>query len=258
MASKLGAITANAADEATENVQKEKSLFSPVNGDPAQGSLFDAPAMSPANAGKSIELTAHSYSAISDINDVIALAKTLSELKEFCFDTETTSLDSLNTQLVSISFSWKSSEGIMIYFPADQNITRKFLDILKPIFQNPSIRKVGQNLKFDIQVLGCYGISVEGNLFDTMIAHYLLEPDMRHNMDLLASKYLGYTPVPIEDLIGERGPRQKNMRDVPLEKLTEYSVEDADITWQLKEVFEPMLVKEGLSELATGNRDAFD
>ncbi len=128
--------------------------------------------------------------------------------------------------------------------------TSEKLKILKPVFEDQSVNKIGQNMKFDIQVLANYGIEVKGNLFDTMIAHYLLEPDMRHNMNLLSETYLSYSPVHIESLIGEKGVNQKNMRSVPVEQIKEYAVEDADVTYQLKEVFQPRLKSEGLSNLA--------
>ena len=121
---------------------------------------------------------------------------------------------------------------------------------LLPLFENPAIRKIGQNMKYDIQVLANYGIEVKGPLFDTMIAHYLLEPDMRHNMNLLSESYLGYSPVHIESLIGEKGNNQKNMRSVPVDKLMEYAVEDADVTYQLKMIFEPKIISGGLADLA--------
>jgi DNA polymerase-1 len=123
--------------------------------------------------------------------------------------------------------------------------------LIKPLLENPEILKIGQNMKFDIQVLANYGINVSGPLFDTMIAHYLLEPDMRHNMNLLSEIYLSYTPVHIESLIGEKGKNQKNMRSVPVDQLKEYAAEDADITFQLKNLFEPKIKEENLSELAS-------
>jgi DNA polymerase-1 len=171
-------------------------------------------------------------------------------LKEFCFDTETTGLSALDSELVAVSFSWKKGEGYLVYFPESRQETQALLKKLQPVFENPATLKIGQNLKFDIQVLGNYGIEVNGPLFDTMLAHYLLEPDLRHNMDFLSETYLSYTPVPIESLIGEKGKNQKNMRSVPVEKILEYAVEDADVTYQLKEILEPGLRKEGLSELA--------
>lgn len=216
----------------------------------SQGSLFaEAPAE---NEGKraGIDTTPHNYSVAETIVQARALADTLGMLDEFCFDTETTSLDPLNTELVAIAFSWEKGSGTMLWLPPDRKETLRLLEPFRTVFENPSIRKTGQNLKFDIQVLSSYDMEVRGPLFDTMLAHYLLEPDMRHNMDLLANRYLNYTPVPIEDLIGERGPRQKSMRDVEQEKIREYAVEDADVTWQLKNVFEPLLRKEGLEKLA--------
>jgi DNA polymerase-1 len=171
-------------------------------------------------------------------------------LKEFCFDTETTNINPLEAELVAASFSWKKGEGYLIYFTESKEKTLKMLRILQPLFNNEKTLKIGQNLKFDIQVLANYGIDVKGPLFDTMLAHYLLEPDMRHNMDLLSETYLSYTPVPIESLIGEKGKDQKNMRSVPVDKIVEYAVEDADVTFQLKEVFAPRIEKEGLTEVA--------
>ena len=140
--------------------------------------------------------------------------------------------------------------GYLIHFPESQKETRAILEIVRPVFENPETLKIGQNMKFDIQVLANYGIEVKGPLFDTMIAHYLLEPDMRHNMNFLSESYLSYSPVHIESLIGEKGNNQKNMRSVPVDKLMEYAVEDADVTYQLKKVFEPRIKTEGLEDLA--------
>ena len=140
---------------------------------------------------------------------------------------------------MALSFSWKKGTGYLVHFPESQDETRQKLAILKPLFENPAIDKIGQNMKFDIQVLANYGIEVKGKLFDTMIAHYLLEPDMRHNMNLLSETYLSYSPVHIESLIGEKGVNQKNMRSVEVELIREYAVEDADVTFQLKKIFEP-------------------
>jgi DNA polymerase-1 len=177
--------------------------------------------------------------------------KKVSKLDEFCFDSETTSIDPLDVELVALTFSWEKGTGYLIHFPESQKETKAILEIVRPVFENPDIRKIGQNMKYDIQVLANYGIEVNGSLFDTMIAHYLLEPDMRHNMNLLSESYLGYSPVHIESLIGEKGNNQKNMRSVPVDKLMEYAVEDADVTFQLKTVFEPKIKSGGLDELAT-------
>jgi DNA polymerase I len=250
MAARLEA-PASSFSKSTAKIREESGgLFASAREGSAQGTLFETPVITPAANTRSIDQVEHKYIMIIEMHDISNLVAEMSRLSEFCFDTETTSLDPLTAELVAISFCWKKGEGKMIYFPADRREATAILDLLKPLFSNHQIKKVGQNLKFDIQVLAGYGVSVEGDLFDTMIAHYLLEPDQRHNMDTLAINYLGYRPVPIEDLIGERGPRQKNMRDVPADKITEYAVEDADITWQLREVFESMLEKTNLSDLA--------
>ena len=216
----------------------------------SQGSLFaETPAVDEQKTS-GIETTPHSYDIAESLEQARELAGILGKLDEFCFDTETTSLDPLNTELVAIAFSWEKGSGTLLWLPPDRKETLRLLEPFRTVFENPAIRKTGQNLKFDIQVLSSYDMEVRGPLFDTMLAHYLLEPDMRHNMDLLATKYLRYTPVPIEDLIGERGPRQKSMREVDRDRIREYAVEDADVTWQLKNVFEPLLRKEGLDKLA--------
>ncbi len=230
----------------------EPEFFAPLRQQSAerQGNLFGETAASEGVSLATINTTPHNYSIAETQDQSAVLAAKLSTLSNFCFDTETTSLDPLNTQLVAVAFSWEKGTGTLLWIPPDRSVAEDLLEPLRPVFENQSIRKTGQNLKFDIQVLSGYGIRVKGTLFDTMMAHYLLEPDMRHNMDLLAAKYLGYEPVHIEELIGERGPRQKNMRDVDKDKVKEYSVEDADVTWQLMEIFEPLLKKEGLTKLA--------
>jgi len=235
--------------ESTENkdtlVVEQETKTSPET---IQGTLFGEAAVSETKLN--IELVPHSYNLIQTREDLKKLAEELSKLEEFCFDTETTSINALESELVAIAFSWIKGKGYLVYFPENENEIKEMLSILKPVFENDRIRKIGQNIKFDIQVLANYGIEVRGALFDTMIAHYLLEPDMRHNMDYLAETYLSYRPVSIESLIGERGRNQKTMRSVPVEKIVEYSVEDADITLQLKELFEPKIIKEGMKELA--------
>jgi DNA polymerase-1 len=217
----------------------------------AQGTLFGETVSNDQKTAASAGITPHEYFIAETVDQAEALALTLSRLGEFCFDTETTSLDPLNADLVAVTFSWEKGSGTMLWLPADRNETLKLLNPFRPVFENEKIRKIGQNLKYDIHILSGYGISVRGPLFDTMLAHYLLEPDMRHNMDMLALKYLNYNTIHIEELIGERGPRQKTMRDVDKDRIREYAVEDADITWQLKEKFEPVLRKEGLEKLAT-------
>lgn len=216
-----------------------------------QGSLFDtAPSQGGATKSYStLENTDHDYKRIENKEQLDKLVDELGKLKEFCFDTETDSINPLESELIAITFSWEKRKGYMVYFEKDENAEDK-LKKLKPVFENEKISKIGQNLKFDIQVLAGYGVEVRGKLFDTMIAHYLLEPDMRHNMDFLAETYLDYTPVSIESLIGRKGKNQRNMRSVTVDKLTEYAVEDADITYQLKLKLYDQLKEGGLLKLA--------
>ncbi|HPI68598.1 MAG TPA: DNA polymerase I [Bacteroidales bacterium] len=199
---------------------------------------------------KTIEDTEHKYYLVDSDDEVAELVKKIQRQKDFCFDTETTSINPLATEIVGLAVSWEKGSGYLITFPGSREETIKRLNVIRPLFEDAGIGKTGQNLKFDIQVLANYGIQVRGALFDTMIAHYLLEPDMRHNMNLLSELYLSYSPVHIETLIGKKGESQKNMRSVPPDKLKEYSVEDADITLQLKEIFQPRLEEEGLTTLA--------
>ncbi len=167
--------------------------------------------------------------------------ETLMQQKSVCFDTETTGLDPLTAELVGIAFSWSPGSGFYLPIPEGRKAAQEVLEKLRPFFEEDSIEKIGQNLKYDIKVLSKYHIEVKGKLFDTMLAHYLINPDMRHNMDVLSETYLNYSPIPIETLIGKKGKSQKTMREVPLEQQTEYAVEDADITLQLKQHFQSEL-----------------
>ena len=218
--------------------------------DSLQGSLFEDETVAPVTEKTSIKSVEHTYIQLKNNSDIEEFVKKVNALKEFCFDSETTSINPLDAELVALTFSWEKGTGYLIHFPESQKETRVMLEIVRPVFENPVTLKIGQNMKFDIQVLANYGIEIKGPLFDTMIAHYLLEPDMRHNMNLLSEAYLGYSPVHIESLIGEKGNSQKNMRSVPVDKLIEYAVEDADVTYQLKKVFEPRIESEGLIDLA--------
>lgn len=171
----------------------------------------------------------------------------LSRQLSFCFDTETTGLDSHTAEIVGMSFSWKGGEGYYVNIPVGRE--QAIMDRFKPVFTSEKSEKIGQNLKYDINILKNYGVEVKGKLFDTMIAHYLLEPDSKHGMDFLAETYLNYRPVSIESLIGKKGKNQLSMRDVELDKITQYATEDADITWQLKALFEPRLEQKGVKVL---------
>ncbi len=233
----------------SEKPRAPQQLFTPQT-ESLQGTLFGDEAIGPNTEKASIESVDHTYIHLEKSTDIKEFVQRINKLKEFCFDSETTSINPLEAELVALTFSWGKGSGYLIHFPESQKETKAILEIVRPVFENPDTLKIGQNMKFDIQVLANYGIEVKGPLFDTMIAHYLLEPDMRHNMNLLSETYLGYSPVHIESLIGEKGNSQKNMRSVPVDKLMEYAVEDADVTFQLEKVFEPRIKIEGLNDLA--------
>jgi len=200
---------------------------------------------------KTIKEVPHQYQLLTTQAEVEALLPELLLQKEVCFDTETTSLNELEAQIVGLALSWEVHKGYYILFPEDFDLTRQWLSVLKPFFESTTILKIGQNLKYDLKVLTNYGIEVRGQLFDTMIAHYLLNPDMRHNMDLLSEAYLGYTPIAIDTLIGKKGKGQLTMRAVPAELQKEYAVEDTDVTLQLKHTFLPLLEKDQMVKLFT-------
>jgi DNA polymerase-1 len=200
---------------------------------------------------KSLSTTAHLYQTIRNETEQEMLLEWLMQQKSACFDTETTGLDELSAELVGIAFSWEKGTGYYLPFPEDRTACETKLAYFAPFFQSPSIEKVGHNLKYDIKVLQQYGMTVQAPLFDTMIAHYLINPDMRHNMDILAETYLGYKPQPITELIGKKGLNQGTMRNVPIDKQTEYAVEDADITLQLKNHFVSELASEQVVDLFT-------
>jgi DNA polymerase I len=165
---------------------------------------------------------------------------------EFCFDTETTGIDALTAQLVGLSFSTEKGKAWYIPLSNDREKCTAELALFQPLWSSPQL-KIGQNIKYDLQVLHQYGYSVQGPFFDTMLAHYLLEPDQRHSMDRLSEQYLGYSPISIETLIGKKGKNQGSMQDVPLDKITPYACEDADVTLQLKQVFDPMLKEKAVN-----------
>jgi DNA polymerase I len=200
---------------------------------------------------KTLENTDHEYQIVQGDLGVKLLLQQLMKQTAVSWDTETTGIDALMAELVGMSFSWKKGKGFYVPFPENRDDAKTLLEKFIPFFDNEDIEKIGQNLKYDIKILSNYGISVKGKLFDTMLAHYLINPDMRHNMDVLSESYLGYSPKPIESLIGKKGKGQKTMRDVALDDIKEYAAEDADVTLQLKEVFAPQLD-------AAGTRKLFD
>jgi DNA polymerase-1 len=196
----------------------------------------------------SAKTVAHDYKLVETDEDIKALVELLSKQNQFVFDTETTNIDVYSAELVGLSFSIKAHEAWYLSMPADREECQKKLELLRPLFENENILKIGQNLKYDISMLAQYGINVKGPMFDTMLAHYLIEPEQRHNMDYLAEVYLNYLTIPIEDLIG-KGRQQKTMREVPVELVKEYAAEDADITLQLYEKLLPLLKENGVEKL---------
>jgi DNA polymerase-1 len=190
-----------------------------------------------------LENTEHFYQIVQGELGVKLFLQNLMNQTSVCFDTETTGIDALNAELVGMSFSFEKGKAFYVPFPENREEAQALADKFKPFFENEAIEKIGQNIKYDLKILAHYGIKVKGKLFDTMIAHYLINPDMRHNMDVLSETYLKYSPKSIETLIGKKGKNQLSMRDVPLEDIKEYAAEDADITLQLKQVFSPILDK---------------
>ena len=193
--------------------------------------------------------TIHDYHLIDTPKLIKELVSYLELQDEFCFDTETTSIDARDAELVGIAFSYFPREAYYIPIPENRDEAMAIIALLKPVLENSSILKIGQNIKYDILVLKNYGVEVKGKLFDTMLAHYLFEPDMRHNMDILAETYLNYAPVSIQTLIGKKGTKQGSMRDADIDKVVQYAGEDADITLQLKHAFFPLLKEKQVEKL---------
>ncbi len=190
-----------------------------------------------------LENTNHNYTIVQGELGTKLFLQNLLNQTSVCFDTETTGIDALNAELVGMSFSWQKGEAFYVPFPENQKEAQALVDKFKPFFESETIEKIGQNIKYDLKILSNYGVQIKGKLFDTMIAHYLINPDMRHNMDVLSETYLKYSPKSIEDLIGKKGKGQKSMREVALEDIKEYAAEDADVTFQLKQNFDPILDK---------------
>ncbi|MFN8438310.1 MAG: DNA polymerase I [Cytophagales bacterium] len=198
---------------------------------------------------ENIHTRKHRYKAVVTVEQCKNLAGFLSLQTEFCFDTETDNLDALQANLVGFSFSYIAQEAFYVPVPENKEQAQVIVDIFKPVLENKQIRKIGQNIKYDILVLQNYGVTVQGELFDTMLAHYLIDPDTRHNMDVLAENYLGYSTIHIDELIGKKGKNQGTMRDVELSLITDYAAEDADVTFQLKQIFAPKIHELELGKL---------
>ncbi|RPD50844.1 DNA polymerase I [Paracnuella aquatica] len=235
-------------EDAFENAAPRKSRG-------VQADLFSAPTDATTNDGDESEEAAftgalrtaadteHNYELVESEGEFAALLNSLAGVTEISFDTETTSIDANQAELVGLSFAIKPHHGWYVPVPANKAAAKEVLNRFKALFADPSKLWIGQNLKYDMLVLKWYDVELVGKKFDTMLAHYLIEPEGKRSMDLLAEKYLHYKPIPIEELIGKKGKGQKTMRDVELEQIKEYAVEDADITLQLKQVFAPELQK---------------
>ncbi|PRX57679.1 DNA polymerase I [Flagellimonas meridianipacifica] len=226
----------------TETAKQEAKVagsgqFTLFGGDPADA----AATIKDVNSRKTVKDVLHFYQTVSHGLGLELFLEKLMAQTSVCFDTETTSINPLEAELVGIAFSWEAGKGFYVPVPEDKETAQSIVEKLRPFFESEAIEKVGQNLKYDIKVMQNYNVEVKGKLFDTMLAHYLINPDMRHNMDVLSETYLNYTPVSITELIGKKGKNQLSMRQVPLEKQTEYATEDADITYQLAQHFRPEL-----------------
>ena len=190
---------------------------------------------------KNIHNVTHQYSLVDTAEKIQELVQTLLQQKEICFDTETTGIDANDAEIVGLSFSYRPHEAFYIPCPTEQAAAKQLLEQFSPLFNDATKIWIGQNIKYDLLILKWYGFQLAGNVYDTMLAHYVIEPEGRRSMDLLSAQYLGYEPVHIEELIGKKGKGQGNMRDVEIEKIKDYAAEDADITLQLKEVLNPQL-----------------
>ncbi|QHT69814.1 DNA polymerase I [Rhodocytophaga rosea] len=237
---------ASAAPKAAAKKTNQPEFSFELDFNPA---LLTETAELPPSDKASIHTVLHQYHVIDTPELRKLLIEHLSRQDEFCFDSETNSIDAVAAELVGLAFSYYKNEAYYVPIPADQKEAQAIVNEFKPVLENPAIGKIGQNLKYDIIVLKNYGVQVRGKIFDTMLAHYLLEPDMRHNMDILAETYLHYQTVSIESLIGKKGKDQITMDKVEIEKIAEYAGEDADITLQLKEVFLPKLRENKMEKL---------
>lgn len=236
--------TAPTSETNKETKQETKTTETPkAKAGAGQFSLFggDDTQMVNHSTRTNAQNVSHLYQSVATGMATKLFIQNLMKQTSVCFDTETTSINPIVAELVGIAFSWEAGKGFYMPFPENKEEAQQLIEQLRPFFEAEHIQKIGQNLKYDIKVLRKYNIKVKGQLFDTMLAHYLINPDMRHSMDVLAETYLNYSPISIETLIGKKGKNQANMRDVSLELQTEYAAEDADITLQLKEHFEKEL-----------------
>ena len=213
-------------------------FFTPEGSDEPKFSSFET-----------LKTTAHDYKLVENVEDAQKLCDFLLTKQFLSLDTETTSTNAIDAELVGLSFSVKEKEAWYVAVPANREEALRIVNIFKPLYENPEILKIGQNIKYDLEVLAHYGIELKGELWDTMIAHYLIQPELHHNMDYMAEVYLNYQTIHIDELIGPRGKNQKSMRDLSPTQVYEYAAEDADITLRLKNALEPKLKEAGVEHL---------
>ncbi len=223
----------------TANIQLDLFAANPTNGaDEPKKSLYS-----------SLKTTSHKYQLIDNKQEAVVLYDFLRTKKNLSLDTETTSTNAIEAELVGLSFAVTENEAYYVAIPANRQEALEYIDIFKPIYEDPEILKIGQNIKYDYMVLRNYGVDLQGRMFDTMLAHYVIQPELQHNMDYMAETLLNYQTVHIEELIGPKGKNQKNMRDLSPQEVYEYAAEDADITLRLKNVLEPRLKEVGAERL---------
>ena len=223
----------------TVNIQLDLFAANPTNGaDEPKKSLYS-----------SLKTTSHKYQLIDNKQEAVVLYDFLRTKKNLSLDTETTSTNAIEAELVGLSFAVTENEAYYVAIPANRQEALEYVDIFKPLYEDPEILKIGQNIKYDYMVLRNYGVDLQGRMFDTMLAHYVIQPELQHNMDYMAETLLNYQTVHIEELIGPKGKNQKNMRDLSPQKVYEYAAEDADITLRLKNVLEPRLKEVGAERL---------
>ncbi|MBP5619852.1 MAG: DNA polymerase I [Bacteroidaceae bacterium] len=253
--------------EEKAQTEKQGSLFDAPGNAPQQGDLFGNPVSTPQMASEALKITGngpsdgffsnlsgleareHSYHLADNKEKRAEILQLFGSVESFAFDTETDNVNAIDAHLVGMSFSKQEDEAWYVPVPDDEAEARAIVEEFTPLLHNPHTLKIGQNIKYDYMVMQNYGVEIGGPLFDTMIAHYILQPELRHNMDFLAEVYLNYRTIPIEELIGERGKGQKNMRDLSPALICDYACEDADVTLKLKHILEKELKKQGVEEL---------
>ena len=238
----------NKAEKPKKVENRQLSLFDEPAMEEADNSLFEPQSAASANR-QTLETTPHEYHLVQTEADMQALVTLLSTADVISLDTETTSTNAIEAQLVGLSFAIEEKKAYYMPVPEQADEAQNIVNRFKPIYENPKTLKVGQNIKYDLEVLRSYGVALQGPLFDTMVAHYLLQPELRHNMDFMAEVYLNYETVHIDALIGPKGKAQKNMRELAPSEVYNYACEDADITLQLKNVLQPKLVEAGVERL---------